>query len=108
MAKFALCSTYRLWFLALVLLHSCNLNWHAALGMQLILALVLAFVEQMVRVRLNFNDLLALFAAMQHGTVLPVVNIDVLGIEVLVEASAEVAKMVVKDEFFAVLGAITQ
>jgi hypothetical protein len=62
----------------------------------------------MVRVRLNFNDLLALFAAMQHGTVLPVVNIDVLGIEVLVEASAEVAKMVVKDEFFAVLGAITQ
>jgi hypothetical protein len=45
---------------------------------------------------------------MQHGTVLPVVNIDVLGIEVLVEASAEVAKMVVKDEFFAVLGAITQ
>jgi hypothetical protein len=76
--------------------------------MQLILALVLAFVEQMVRVRLNFNDLLALFAAMQHGTVLPVVNIDVLGIEVLVEAAAEVAKMVVKDEFFAVLSAITQ
>jgi len=52
---------------------------------------------------LNLNDLLTLPARRQHGTFLPVVNVDAFLVKVLIESTAEVANLLILTELQLVL-----
>ena len=56
---------------------------------------------------LNLKNLLTLPACCQHLTLLPVVNVDGIGVEILVISPTEIAHVLILVKFFAIFVSVT-
>lgn len=90
-AERALCSTWRLCFLALMVWKLFREKDGLALGTEFVFGHVLAFLKQVLLNLFDLNDLLALPAAGQHRTLLPVMDVQRFLVEGRVLSLAEVA-----------------